>query len=460
MRIFLSHPLRRASLTCHALLFAGLLRAPFTQASISLNIGDDQSIMDAAKQAAAGMLQYYTGNQPGDVPGNLPDPYYWWEAGAMLNSLIDYYYFTGDDEYNDLVMQAMLHQVGPNNNYMPENQTHTLGNDDQAFWGMAALTAAENKFPNPPDDKPQWLALAQAVFNSQAHRWDLKTCAGGLRWQVFTFNKGYSYKNTITNGCFFNIAARLASYTGNSSYADWADKAWDWMQGVGLLSPSYQAFDGTDVSDNCSLINHVQWTYNNGILLSGAAHMYRFTKESNKWKERVHGLLKAGEMFFAKDPPNVMTEVSCDSIGECNVDQRSFKAYLCRDMATTAKLVPDTYDNIMAKLRASASAAALQCNGPNNACGLRWTEGDNYDGSTGVGEQMAALEVFQSLLVDRVEGPANNDTGISRGDPSAGGEEGPVVEPPDITTADRVGAGLVTVIFLTAIVSGAGFLIR
>jgi mannan endo-1,6-alpha-mannosidase len=26
---------------------------------------------------------------------------------------------------------------------MPSNQSKTLGNDDQAFWGMAAMTAAE-----------------------------------------------------------------------------------------------------------------------------------------------------------------------------------------------------------------------------------------------------------------------------------------------------------------------------
>ena len=33
---------------------------------------------------------------------------------------------------------------------------------------MSAMTAAENNFPNPPSDEPQWLALAQAVFNTQA----------------------------------------------------------------------------------------------------------------------------------------------------------------------------------------------------------------------------------------------------------------------------------------------------
>jgi hypothetical protein len=33
------------------------------------------SIKETAKTIAAGMVQYYTGDRPGDVPGNLPDPY-------------------------------------------------------------------------------------------------------------------------------------------------------------------------------------------------------------------------------------------------------------------------------------------------------------------------------------------------------------------------------------------------
>jgi len=71
----------------------------------------------------------------------------------MMMSLIDYWTYTGDAQYNTLVAQGMLHQVGPNNDFMTPNQTKTTGNDDQAFWGMAAMTAAETVFPNPPASK-------------------------------------------------------------------------------------------------------------------------------------------------------------------------------------------------------------------------------------------------------------------------------------------------------------------
>ena len=221
-------------------------------------------------------MSYYNGNLTGAIPGNLPQPYYWWEAGAMFGTLIDYWFYTGDTTYNDVTSQALLFQVGPDNDFMPPNQTKTEGNDDQGFWAMAAMSAAELNFPDPPADQPQWLALAQAVFNSQAARWDTKTCAGGLRWQIFTFNGGYDYKNSISNGCFFNVAARLARYTGNSTYADWAEKTYDWVASVGLMSPTYQIFDGTDDTQNCTSLNHIQWTYNAGVYLLGAATMYNY----------------------------------------------------------------------------------------------------------------------------------------------------------------------------------------
>ena len=236
------------------------------------------SIKSAARTVADGMMSTYTGNRTGDVPGNLPDPYFWWEAGAMFGSMVDYWYYTGDTTYNEVTTQALLFQTGPNNDYMPPNQTKSLGNDDQSFWAMAAMSAAEANYPNPPDDQPQWLELAQAVFNEQAMRWDEATCGGGLKWQVFTFNNGYNYKNTISNGCFFNIASRLAVYTQNQTYADWAQRVYNWVGAVGLRSPSYQFFDGTDDTQNCTEANHIQWTYNVGTYLLGAANMYNFVR--------------------------------------------------------------------------------------------------------------------------------------------------------------------------------------
>lgn len=169
---------------------------------------DTADIKESARTLAYDLMSYYHGNESGQTPGILPGPppagdYYWWEAGAMWGAMIDYWHFTGDDTYNDVVMEAMQFQVGEGEDYMPRNVTLSLGNDDQGFWGMSAMLAAETNFPNPPEDKPQWLALAQAVWTTQAapERHDEK-CNGGLRWQIPFSNKGYNYKNSKGNISF------------------------------------------------------------------------------------------------------------------------------------------------------------------------------------------------------------------------------------------------------------------
>ena len=203
--------LRSAALVASTLLSSARHGAAFT-----VDPSSEASVKAGASNVVHAMMEWYTGNQTGGVPGLLGGAYYWWEAGAMCGSLIDYWYYTGDDTYNDVTTQALLFQASPTLDYMPENQTKDEGNDDQIYWGFAVMTAAEYKFPNPPEDQPQWLELAQGVWNSQQLRWDTSTCGGGLRWQIFTFNLGYDYKNSPSNAGFLNLGARLYAYTGMS----------------------------------------------------------------------------------------------------------------------------------------------------------------------------------------------------------------------------------------------------
>lgn len=55
----------------------------------------------------------------------------------------------GNDTYVDLIKTALTYQVGDDYNYVPLNQTTTEGNDDQAFWDIAVMAAAEKTFPTP-----------------------------------------------------------------------------------------------------------------------------------------------------------------------------------------------------------------------------------------------------------------------------------------------------------------------
>lgn len=181
------------------------------------------------------------------------------------------------------------------------------------------------------------------------------------------------------------------------------------------------------------------------------------------WRERTQGILENTNVFFHPEKKDVMYEAACEPNGKCNVDQRSFKAYLSRWMAASTKLAPWTADYTMPKIKTSAQAAAAQCSGGGNGktCGMRWTNDGVWDGETGVGEQMSALEVIQSLLIDQVSGPLTNETGgTSRGDYNAGTGSNADPEAFDtITTGDKVGAGFLTLFVLVGLIGGGVWMV-
>ncbi|AEO57010.1 glycoside hydrolase family 76 protein [Thermothelomyces thermophilus ATCC 42464] len=445
--------------------FAAAALAGAGVASAAYSIATTDGIKKTAADVAWDLLQYYHGNESGQTPGILPGPppngdYYWWEAGAMWGTFIDYWKLTGDSTYNDLVTQAMLFQVGPDRDYRPPNYTASLGNDDQAFWGMSAMTAAENNFPNPPADQPQWLALAQAVFNTQASPEEHDdTCNGGLRWQIYLSNNGYDYKNSIANGCFFNLGARLARYTGNKTYAEWAEKTWDWVRGVGYMDDQYNIYDGGHVQHNCTDINRAQFSYNNAVYLLGAAFMYNYTNGSDKWREAIEGLADATiKTFF---PDGVAYEIACEQGMTCTADMLSFKGYLHRWLATATQVAPILSEKILPVLKTSTEAAVSTCTGEANGrtCGFQWSK-RQYDGSHGAGQQMNVLAAVSSLLIDQSPPPYTNMSGgTSKGDPLAGtNSRSTLNEPRQITGGDRAGAGILTILLIAAGVGTFGWM--
>jgi hypothetical protein len=118
----------------------------------AINFSFTVSIKNVAATIAFDMMSLYKGNESGQTPGLLPVPvpggdpktgaagYYWWECGAMFGSLIDYWYYTNDTTYNEVVTEGMLFQVGAHQDYQPQNETASLGNDDQ---GMHALLLSD-----------------------------------------------------------------------------------------------------------------------------------------------------------------------------------------------------------------------------------------------------------------------------------------------------------------------------
>jgi mannan endo-1,6-alpha-mannosidase len=188
---------------------------------------------------------------------------------------------------------------------------------------------------------------------------------------------------------------------------------------------------------------------------------YKNQTQNQLWKDRVQGLINGIGIFF-KD--GVMTEVACENNGKCDDDQRSFKAYFARWLGYTAIVAPWTREQIDPLLKASAKAAAAQCNAGADqvTCGLRWIDNGKNDGKAGVGEQMAALEIVQSLLYPSVSGPAAADRGgLSKSNPDAGNDapDEPMSTLDSITTTDKVGAIILTVVVLLAMIVGAWWMV-
>ncbi|KAK4946793.1 hypothetical protein LTR10_014295 [Elasticomyces elasticus] len=452
-----------------------LLFVASAMATLTLDIGSRSSIASAASSVAYNMMTYYVGNQSGQVPGILPGSlscnpnvagtYCWWEAGAMWGSLINYWQYTNDSTYNSIVSESIQFQRGPQNNFNPPNQSRSMGIDDQVFWAFSALDAVESNFPEAGGDNPSWLALAQGVFNFQTAYWDTATCGGGFRWQVYSFNSGYNLKTLGANGGNFQLSARLAYVTGNSTYGNWANQVWDWMYSSQLMTLSGNSlyiWDSTDTANNCTNADNLVWTYNYGTVLSGAAYMYNYTNGSSVWETRVDQILDTTfTLFFPSEyGGNIMTEMECEPKLICNQDQKSFKAYLARSLAITALLVPSTAPQITPKLQATAQAAAESCNG--GVCGEQWYLA-SYDSTTGVGEEMAALSIIGANLMDSSMIPLKLSTGAtSTPDPNAGGSTGTtpsLLFTKPITTADRAGAAILTVLGSAFVLGGVWWLI-
>lgn len=192
--------------------------------------------------------------------------------------MLDYRYLTGDKTYDARIMQSLTFQVGDLKDYMPGNWSASMGNDDQAFWAFAALSAAETGFTDPPvEAKLDWLALAQAVFKEQTldeRRTDSGSCKGLLRWQALSVNNGWDYINTIPNTCYFNIGARLARYSQNDTLADFVGQTYDLLVGVHYIDDEGNVYDGAHEGKDCKDIDRAQFSYNPALLIHGLAHLY------------------------------------------------------------------------------------------------------------------------------------------------------------------------------------------
>ncbi|KAF3907022.1 hypothetical protein AA313_de0206927 [Arthrobotrys entomopaga] len=453
-------------------LLSGALLAQVARA-INLDTSSYDSIKSAAKLVAADLANGFW--DPYSVNG-VPFPtYYWWLHGGILGTFVDYWAMTGDTTYNSNVTVGWLRGVSPSLDLQPDEQSFSEGNDDQGIWSIMSMEATERVFPETDDQKSMgagFLEITQTVQNLQSRRWDNATCGGGLRWQINSANSGYLYKNTISNGLFFQMNARLARYTGNATYANWANTTYHWMRSTKIIGDDFYINDGAFVPD-CTKFSTQRWTYNYGTVLAGCAAMYNFTNGDAYWKQQIDSVLQATFDTFFDTATGAIKEIQCQDSDTCNNDQPSFKAYLVRWMSYTAQVAPYTYAQIMPKLITNAQLAAATCTGQpgGNICGLKWNTGAQWDGKYGLGEELSAMEVIQHIAPSVA--PVGyifsaNNGGTSKSNPGAMGTQAGVhnrnsdylpyrLPTYTITMGDRVGAAIITIVIIVVLGFGARF---
>lgn len=69
---------------------------------------------------------------------------------------------------------------------MMENQHFDIGNDDQVFWALTSMSAAEHNFTVPSGSAGDvYYQLSKNTFNDLVGRWNMTQCNGGIKWQIF-----------------------------------------------------------------------------------------------------------------------------------------------------------------------------------------------------------------------------------------------------------------------------------
>ncbi|KAJ5162312.1 endo mannanase GH76 family [Penicillium capsulatum] len=389
--------------TCKAFCAVALLAS--SASAFQLDPKSNKSIKDGASTAADNAMWFYD-NRESDIPGVFTSK--WWEGGALFNTLIQYWFYTDVDEHNAAVSKGLYWQSGEHHDFAPSNFSAYIGNDDQLTWALASMTAAELDFPEASKEH-SWATLAENVFDVMARRWDTRTCGGGLRWQVHEYQSGYETKLAYANAAFFQLSARLARFTGNETYSKWADKIWDWSASTAILdTKEYKVIDSVSCKNDCKEAGKMEWSYNYGAFMSGAAYMYSVTNGEAKWKTRVDGLLKATtKTFFPEsydDNKNVdgktLIEITCEDKDKCSTSNNLFKSILAGDLTFVATVAPYTKSTILPLLQGSAAAAAKTCTGGDKKtlCSNRWYL-QKFEVPGSLEEEIAATSIFTSNLI-------------------------------------------------------------
>lgn len=209
------------------------------------------------------------------------------------------------------------------------------------------------------------------------------------------------YKNAITNELFLTSAMKLHAYEAalgrpSGFYLSWAQREWDWFAGSGLVNSQALINDG--LNGNCSNNNQTTWTYNQGVLLDGAARLSAATGNASALAVASRVAAAAMTLLVVNPGSPIMAE-PCDG-GGCGSDASIFKGVFVRHLSAMLQLGtvgPALAAQARAFLAANAASALANASCGQGDYGLLWQGPCGID--FGIATTTAAIDLFTAAYL-------------------------------------------------------------
>lgn len=295
-----------------------------------------------------------------------------WQRFVLVDTLIAYRQRTGDARWDDRIHTAL------------RTRTRLALNDD-ALWSVIASVDGWQL-----EGDPELLDYAAKTFAGLvASYWD-NTCGGGIWW-----NPRRTYKNAITNELLLTASTRLYRATGQAVYRDWALRTWGWLGASGMIGSDGLVNDGLAIdagTGTCRNNGQPQWTYNQGVLLSGLSDLSEITGNPVYRHRAVVTALNALEDLTNED--GTLRE----PVPEIGVDGLAFKGIFAFHLAYLMDALPEGADKEALRTAARRNAEAIWAISGEGAQAIDadWT---GRKGQYGAAAQMSGIAML--LAADR-----------------------------------------------------------
>ncbi|EIM86953.1 Six-hairpin glycosidase [Stereum hirsutum FP-91666 SS1] len=290
--------------------------------------------LDEAQTVATRLQSYYDSSSGTYTTGGGP----WTDANAV-ETLFNLMLATADYTWADVATTCSRCQAALSGDY----SSALTGYNDDAGWFVLELYKVADYENVVGGNSAPYYDLAAWIYDFISGQWD-DTCNGGVWWST-----DHTYKNAITNELYLAVSARGYEITGNQTYLDNANNAWNWLLSSGMRNSDGLWNDGLDLA-TCENNGQNTWTYNQGVLASGLGLLYKFTQDTT-YLDQAEITLDATITHLSE---NGVLKESCDDpasgAGNCGSDGSLFKGlwvkhvqyYLdsANDATRTAKYSP------------------------------------------------------------------------------------------------------------------------